>query len=109
MRAMYKIAVIGSADSVIGFKALGLDTFAVESGEEAKRTLQAITKPGGDEYAIIYMEEEVAASIRNEIRKFDERPSPAIIMIPGRNGPMGLGQAAVKEAVEKAIGNMALV
>ena len=106
---MYKIAVIGSADSVIGFKALGLDTYAVESGEEAKRTLQEITKPGEDEYAIIYMEEEVAASIRNEIRKFDERPSPAIIMIPGRNGPMGLGQAAVKEAVEKAIGSMALL
>ena len=102
---MYKIAVIGAADSVIGFKALGLDTYAVENGEEAKRVLHEITKPREDEYAIIYMEETMAAEIRSEIRKYDERPSPAIILIPGRNGPMGLGQAALNEAIEKAIGS----
>ena len=102
---MYKIAVIGAADSVIGFKALGLDTYAVENGEDAKRVLHEITKPREDEYAIIYMEETMAAEIRSEIRKYDERPSPAIILIPGRNGPMGLGQAALNEAIEKAIGS----
>ena len=102
---MYKIAVIGGAESVIGFKALGLDTYAVESGEEAKKILQELTKPGEDEYAIIYMEETVAAEIQSEIRKYDEKPSPAIILIPGRNGPMGIGQAALNEAIQKAIGS----
>ena len=102
---MYKIAVVGAADSVIGFKALGLDTYAVENGEDAKRVLHEITKPREDEYAIIYLEETMAAEIRSEIRKYDERPSPAIILIPGRNGPMGLGQAALNEAIEKAIGS----
>ena len=102
---MYKIAVIGSADSVIGFKALGLDTYAVENGEEAKKTLHEITKPREDEYAIIYMEETVAAEIQSEIRKYDEKPSPAIILIPGRNGSMGIGQAALNEAIQKAIGS----
>ena len=105
MRAMYKIAVIGAADSVIGFKALGLDTYAVENGEDAKKVLHEITKPREDEYAIIYLEETMAAEILSEIRKYDERPSPAIILIPGRNGPMGLGQAALNEAIEKAIGS----
>ena len=102
---MYKIAVMGAPDSVIGFKALGLDTYAVENGEEAKRVLHEITKPREDEYAIIYMEETMAAEIESEIRKYDEKPSPAIILIPGRNGPMGLGQAALNEAIEKAIGS----
>ena len=105
MRAMYKIAVVGAADSLIGFKALGLDTYAVENGEEAKRVLHEITKPREDEYAIIYMEETMAAEIQSEIRKYDEKPSPAIILIPGRNGPMGLGQAALNEAIQKAIGS----
>ena len=105
MRAMYKIAVVGAADSVIGFKALGLDTYAVENGEDAKKVLHEITKPREDEYAIIYLEETMAAEIQSEIRKYDERPSPAIILIPGRNGPMGLGQAALNEAIEKAIGS----
>ena len=102
---MYKIAVIGGADSVIGFKALGLDTYAVENGEDARKTLHEITKPREDEYAIIYMEETVAAEIQSEIRKYDEKPSPAIILIPGRNGPMGIGQAALNEAIQKAIGS----
>jgi len=102
---MYKIAVIGSPDSVIGFKALGLDTYAVETGAEAGRVLHEITKPREDEYAIIYMEETVAAEIQSEIRNYDGRPSPAIILIPGRNGPVGLGQAALNEAIEKAIGS----
>ena len=102
---MYKIAVVGSADSVIGFKALGLDTFAVENAEEARRTLHEIAKPGEDEYAIIYVEETMAAQILPEIRKYDERPSPAIILIPGREGPIGLGQRALTEAVEKAVGS----
>jgi len=105
VRAMYKIAVIGAADTVIGFRALGLDTYAVENGEEAKKTLHEISKPRDDEYAIIYMEETMAAEIQSEIRKYDERPSPAIILIPGRSGPLGLGQAALNEAIEKAIGS----
>ena len=104
---MFKIAVIGGSDCVIGFRALGLDTFAVDSAEETRRTLREITKPkeNGDEYSIIYMEESKAADVLEEIRKFDERPSPAIILIPGRDGPLGLGQSALKDAVEKAVGS----
>lgn len=31
----YKIAVLGDKDSVLGFKALGLDVFPAETAEEA--------------------------------------------------------------------------
>lgn len=103
---MYKIAVIGGSDCVIGFKALGLDTFPVDNSEMARHTLREITKQtGGDEYAIIYIEETMAADMLPDIKKFNEKPSPAIILIPGRDGPIGLGQSALKEAVEKAVGS----
>ena len=46
----------------------------------------------------------MAVDIQSEIRKYSERPSPAIILIPGRNGPVGIGRAALDEAIEKAIG-----
>ena len=106
MKAMYKIAVIGGSDSVIGFKALGLDTFPVDNSEQARHTLRSITRnTEGDEYAIIYIEETMAADMLPEIKKFDEQTSPAIILIPGRDGPIGLGQSALKEAVEKAVGS----
>lgn len=102
---MYKIAVIGGSDSVIGFKALGLDTYPVADSMDARKVLHEITRPAENEYAIIYIEETMAEPIMAEIRKYDERPSPAIILIPGRDGPVGLGQSALKEAVEKAVGS----
>ena len=105
MTAMYKIAVIGGSDSVIGFKALGLDTFPVDNSDEARRVLREISKPAADEYAIIYIEESMAQHIMPEISRFQEKPSPAIILIPGRDGPIGLGLSALKEPVEKAVGS----
>ncbi len=105
MIAMYKIAVIGGSDSVIGFKALGLDTFPVDNCDEARHVLREISKSTENEYAIVYIEETMAEQMLADIKKFDEKPSPAIILIPGRNGPIGLGQSALKEAVEKAVGS----
>ena len=68
---MYKIAVIGGPDTVIGFKALGLDTFPVRTGEEARHIFRAITKPDQpDEYAIIYLEENLAEALKADIDRF---------------------------------------
>ena len=100
---MYKIGVIGGRDTVIGFKALGLDTFPVDGAEEAKRVLRKITE-GESEYAIIYVEETLAEGLQHEIDKFKDSPTPAIILIPGRDGSIGLGQSALKAAVERAVG-----
>lgn len=105
MRAMYKIAIIGGSDSVVGFCALGLDTFPVSDAAEARKTLHDITRIEEDPYVIIYIEETLAEPMMDEIRKFTARPTPAIILIPGRNGPIGLGQAALKQAVEQAVGS----
>ena len=38
--ARYQIAVIGDKDSVLGFKALGLATFPVDSVDQARTTLR---------------------------------------------------------------------
>ena len=38
---MYKIAVLGDRESVMGFKALGLDVITAETVEEARRDLHA--------------------------------------------------------------------
>ena len=100
---MLKIAVIGGAETVIGFKALGLDAFAVSSAEEARQTFKGITGEG-TEYAIIYIEENLAQELAHEIDRFKDSPVPAIILIPGRDGSLGLGTEALKAAVERAVG-----
>lgn len=103
MILMFKIGVMGGPDTVIGFKALGLDTFAVDSKDEAKRIMNKITD-ADSEYAIIYLEENLAEALSNEIKRVKDRPTPAIILIPGREGSIGLGQSALKAAVERAVG-----
>lgn len=102
---MYKIAVVGGPDTVIGFKALGLDTFPVREAEEARKLFKKLTRAeGGDEYSIIYMEENLAQALSAEIDKYKDSPSPAIILIPGKDGSLGLGQSALQAAVERAVG-----
>ncbi len=101
---MLKIAVMGGRETVMGFKALGLDVFPVGDAEDARRTLRRITRPD-EEYAIIYIEEGTAKDLSAEIDRFKDSPTPAIILIPGREGPLGLGRSALKSAVERAVGS----
>lgn len=101
---MLKIAVLGGRDTVMGFKALGLDVFPASGAEEAKEIFRHHTRESDEEYAIIYVEENLAQYLEHEIARYKDVPSPAIILIPGREGPLGLGQSALKAAVEKAVG-----
>ena len=100
---MLKIAVIGGRDTVMGFKALGLETFPAADSAQALKALRKLTKDSND-YAIIYIEETLAVNIQSEIDKFKDSPTPAIILIPGREGSIGIGQSALKAAVERAVG-----
>ena len=87
----------------MGFKALGLDTFPVENLEDARAVLREITHED-QQYAIIYVEENLAQGLSHEIDKCKDRPTPAIILIPGRDGSLGLGLSALTAAVERAVG-----
>ncbi len=104
---MYKIAVLGDRDSVLGFKALGLDTFPVEEVEEGRHTLHRLAKPAGgapSEYAVIYVTEQLAQSIQADIDRYKTAVTPAVILIPGKMGSLGLGAQALQSAVERAVG-----
>ena len=65
--------------------------------------MRTLTRESED-YAIIYIEENLATELSNEINKFKDSPTPAIILIPGREGSMGLGLSALTAAVERAVG-----
>lgn len=102
---MQKIGVIGGRETVMGFKALGLDVFPVTDEAEAHEVFRNLTRAEEQEYAIIYLEESYARALSTEIDRFKDSPTPAVILIPGRNGTLGLGQSALKAAVERAVGS----
>ena len=87
----------------MGFKALGLEAVAVENAQEGLAALRKLTRES-DDYAIIYIEENLEAELEHEIARYKDSPTPAIILIPGREGSLGLGQNALKAAVERAVG-----
>ena len=98
---MYKIAVMGDVASVLGFKALGLEAVPVETAEQAKAALHRMAK---EDYAVIYLTETFAADMSAEIEHYKDELKPAIILIPGRQGSLGIGKANLRKAVERAVG-----
>lgn len=99
---MYKIAVLGDKDSIYGFAALGLEIYPTEDPNFAIETLRKIAKK---DYAVIYITESLASKIPDEIKKYQDRAIPAIILIPGIIGNTGMGLYNVKRTVEKAVGS----
>ena len=99
---MYKIAVMGDRDSIHGFAAIGLDTWPVEDVSQAAKTLHRLAE---SDYAVIYITENYASLLANEINKYRTAPLPAIIPLPGVTGNTGIGIQGVKKSVEQAVGS----
>ena len=98
---MYKIAVLGDRDSVMGFKVLGLDAYPAETPDEARPLLHKLAK---EDYAIIYLTVQLAQNLEAEVARYKDDLTPAIILIPGKEGSLGIGMKNVSKAVERAIG-----
>jgi V/A-type H+-transporting ATPase subunit F len=93
---------MGDRESVYGFAAVGLDVIPVQENDEAGRLLRKLAE---SDYAIIYMTERVYHYLHNEIAKYEDALTPAIVPIPGVSGTSGLGVAMIKKSVERAIGS----
>ena len=100
MAAAYSIAVIGDWESVMGFRALGLDTYPVTSVEEARKTVHNLAKT---DCAVIYLTETLAKDMIDVLDRYKDEIQPAIILIPGREGSLGIGRANIQSAIDRVI------
>ena len=98
-----KIAVIGERESIKGFAAIGFEIIECESKEKANHILRNTVE--ADVYSIIYMTEEMFLACEKERKKYEEKPLPAIIPIPGLRGSTGLGRQRLSDFVERAVGS----
>ncbi|KGN01548.1 ATP synthase subunit F [Clostridium novyi A str. 4570] len=98
---MYKIGVVGDKDSVLAFKAIGIDVYPVIEEEEARKT---IDKMALNKYAVIFVTEQVAKGIEETIERYNRETLPAIILIPSNQGSLDIGIQRIRDNVEKAIG-----
>lgn len=99
---MYKIAMIGDKDTVLAFMALGFAVFEATDVEVAAAKVSELVRSG--EYAAIYLTEELAANMEDELARYKDLPLPAVLSFPGRSGSTGYGMNSIRSAVERAVG-----
>ena len=74
-----------------------------DDNEQAAHLLRNIAD--GDNYAIIYLTEEVYNSVEKDRARYEERLTPAIIPIPGVRGSLNTGRSRLSSFVERAVGS----
>ena len=96
-----KIAIIGDLDSILGFKTLGMDIIPVSSTPAACASLD---RAANDGYAIIYITEQFAVNMHEDIAQYREKKIPAIVPVPSITGKKNVGMNQLTEAVKMAVG-----
>ncbi|MCD8041259.1 MAG: V-type ATP synthase subunit F [Clostridia bacterium] len=95
-----KMAIVGDGDSIMVFRAAGVDTFAAEDAKSAREAVRRAAKDHG----IIFVTEEFYKPNEEFMKRFDEEPYPVVISIPSKSGSSGYSDALLKNAMEKALG-----
>ncbi len=85
----------------MGFRALGLDTYPVSNPAEAKDKIRELAKT---DCAVIYLTEQLAQGMDDVLSRYKDELRPAIILIPGRQGSLGIGKNNIQRAIERAVG-----
>ena len=101
MIAMYKIGVVGDKNSILAFKALGIEVFPVYEVEEARKTIDRLALTG---YGVIFVTEQVAKDLEDTINRYNRQLLPAVILIPSNQGSLNIGLKKISDNVEKAVG-----
>ncbi|MCR8608266.1 V-type ATP synthase subunit F, partial [Salmonella enterica subsp. enterica serovar Typhimurium] len=55
-------------------------------------------------YAVIFVTEQVAKDIEETIERYNREVLPAVILIPSNQGTLNIGMQRISDNVEKAVG-----
>ena len=97
-----KVAVLGDADFVMPFSALGLDTFAVEQQrDQIVETAQRIVDA---KYALVVVAENVAREADEVFAGTESEPTPCIVVVPFTTESEGFATEALGQVLKLATG-----
>lgn len=97
-----KVAVLGGADFVMPFSALGVDTYSV--GQTAEQLLESANKIVSDKYALVVVAENIAPAVEEVFSAQMDAPTPCIIVVPFTTEPVGFATAALAKSLKMATG-----
>jgi vacuolar-type H+-ATPase subunit F/Vma7 len=97
-----KVAVLGNADFVMPFAALGLDTFAVEpESQKVVETAQNILK---QRYTLVVVAESVAAYAQPVFDTAQKKTTPCVVVVPFTTEPSGVATESLGRLLKMATG-----
>ena len=97
------MAAVGSYESILPFKAIGLDVVVVtdENRNEVPQTLNKFSRSG---YAALFLDEPLYAEFRETVDEINEYSEISIIPVPNQTGSMNVGLQSIRRNVERAVG-----
>ena len=97
------MAAIGSYDSILPFKAIGLDV--VEITDENRDSIGEIMNRFAIKgYAALFVEEALFSKYQQAVDEVNESTDMCIIPVPNQSGSMGVGLSSIRRNVERAVG-----
>jgi V/A-type H+-transporting ATPase subunit F len=96
-----KVAFIGDADSVLGFRALGVETVVPVSGDDAREQFERLIK---EETSVIMITEDLMDQLQEQIDETVHLAVPSVVVLPGVKGTQRKGENTIRELIIKAVG-----
>ncbi|MDR1453471.1 MAG: hypothetical protein LBJ25_05815 [Candidatus Margulisbacteria bacterium] len=97
-----KIALLGPAETVKPFSALGVGCFELEDAAKARDLLDELARD--EETGLILIAEKLAAALLPEIEKIKRRTLPAVFILPEYKTKTNLGQRRLENTLARAVG-----
>ncbi len=98
---MSEIAMIGDRDSILGFKALGVEIFPVNTKSESTAALHQVIR---QEFKVAFITEQMAPSPEEIADMIGDSTFPVVTMVPSNRGATGLAMQRLQTLVRKAAG-----
>ena len=97
-----KVAVLGDADFVMPFSAMGLDTYAV--GEEESELIETAKAIISKTYALVVVAENIAPQIDEVFAELADKATPCVVVVPFTTESEGFAVRALGKALKMATG-----
>lgn len=97
-----RVAILGDWVSIAGFKAVGVEPYAVEDPESGPESWASIPL---ERYAVVMVTEPVYEVLRRRIAGFPAHEGlPVILEIPAVTGALGTAKSGIRELMTRALG-----
>ena len=97
-----KVAVLGDADFVMPFSALGADTYSV--GNTAEQIRESADKIVNGKYALVVVAENIAKAVGEIFAAYQDAPTPCLVVVPFTTEPTGVAAMELGKAIKMATG-----